>query len=661
MIHRRQRGRSALIYVMAVALTVTLGACGGGGGGGGGSEAPVSRASMIPVAPVPGALLYADATPLRPISDGARWSYHGTHTPANSAAEAYDNVVTQAAQSAGLALEANSNLFADGASSVQVQVATGIVGSTVFDYSGNALPALATELRSPVRAGDQTTIVEQTVADSGFDVDGDGKHDAVDYAIYRRVIGNEALAPPSLGTVTALRVDTVFLFRFIASSSQAVSPVTQFVQSVWYMPGIGIVRQSLSVPDASGVNETWDELLTNYDAQTHGAGVNATIPAVAPQDGSANAGLAIPGLIDALRIGDHVVARTGQPGQPWSGGGNNAWPGMYFAVIDQRGQVQALRDYSTLTYYGQWTMLPAGSGFAEVSPPDTSGSGRFFLFDGQATLISPTAGINYSINNPAQLSSQTINAAVASDGNGFWVVAQRSFVNVGVGFLYEVVARHFDYAGQPIGNEVVLADPVSSSLSYAFPRVAVTGNRIAAAWVRDGVSYSSVWTEGETRPVAQIVPFAQSGMALQPIALPATSSFAAQWSITGTSSTVGGILLDANGAAVLPAGVAAADGELLSSAWGSSVAAFDIEAGTLAGQVLAAGAVRGTLWPTDRTPAPLLFVADYRAASGPLSGVTPRFVRMAGGADFTRLLPFDDRYVLLSGTLGRLAATVIWR
>ena len=424
MIHRRQRGHSGLIHVMVAALMVTLTACGGGGGGGGGgSEAPVSRASMIPAAPVLGAQLYADATPLRPIADGAHWTYHGTHTPPNATAVAYDDVVTQTAQAAGMVLETNSNLFAGGASSVQVQVATGVVGSTAFDYSGNALPTLATELRSPVRAGDQTTIIEQTVADSGFDVDGDGKHDALDYAIYHRVIGNETVALPSLGSVTALHVDTVFLIRFIASSSQAVSPVTQLVQSVWYMPGIGIVRQLLSVPSTSGVNETWDELLTNYDAQTHGAGVNATIAAVAPQDGSANAGLAIPGLIDALRIGDHVVARTGQPGQPWSGGGNNAWPGMYFAVIDQRGQVQALRDYSTLTYFGLWTMLPAGSGFAEVSPPDSSGSGRFFVFDGQATLSSPTAGINYSIVNPAHIADQTIDAALATDGNGFWVVA----------------------------------------------------------------------------------------------------------------------------------------------------------------------------------------------------------------------------------------------
>ena len=207
----------------------------------------------------------------------------------------------------------------------------------------------------------------------------------------------------------------------------------------------------------------------------------------------------------------------------------------------------------------------------------------------------------------------------------------------------------------------MLADPVTS-VSYGFPRVAVTGNRVAATWLRNGVSYSSVWTEGETRPVAQVVPFAQSGVVLQPVALPATSSFAVQWSITGsTASTVGGVLLDANGAAVLPAGVATADGELLSSTWGGSVTAFDIEAGTLAGQVLAAGVVSGTLWPTDSALAPLLFVADYRAASGPLSGTTPRVVRMEGGADFTRLLPFDDRYVLLSGTLGRLAATVIWR
>jgi hypothetical protein len=115
-----------------------------------------------------------------------------------------------------------------------------------------------------VRVDDQITVLEQTVANSGFDVDGDGRADVVDFASYRRVVGNEGVATPLYGSVTALRVDVVYLTRFVASSTQQVSPIVSFVQSIWYLPGVGVVRQKLTLPTTSGIDETWDEVISGF-------------------------------------------------------------------------------------------------------------------------------------------------------------------------------------------------------------------------------------------------------------------------------------------------------------------------------------------------------------------------------------------------------------
>jgi len=246
--------------LLVLALTALLAACGGGGGDSG----PPPRASMIPTAPTPGATLYADARTLHPLAPGALWSYAGTHTPPGLAALAYSDNVTQVARVDGSVDENGDNVFGSGASTQQVQQAADSVRVTAFDYSGAALPALSTELRSPVRVDDQIAVVEQTVANSGYDVDGDGRNDTVDFATYRRVIGNETVATPLYGSITALRVDVVYLTRFVASSTQQVSPIVSFVQSLWYVPGVGVVRQRLSVPSTSGIDETWDEVLSGF-------------------------------------------------------------------------------------------------------------------------------------------------------------------------------------------------------------------------------------------------------------------------------------------------------------------------------------------------------------------------------------------------------------
>src|SRR5207237_7154133 len=102
---------------------------------------------------------------LRPTLPGGKWTFHGTHEQPNLATTAYDNVVTQAAGSGSSVVESATNTFDSGLSDLTVSVQAGQVTSTAFSWSGAALPALATEIRSPVHVGDQYKVDEETVDD----------------------------------------------------------------------------------------------------------------------------------------------------------------------------------------------------------------------------------------------------------------------------------------------------------------------------------------------------------------------------------------------------------------------------------------------------------------------------------------------------------------
>jgi hypothetical protein len=484
------------------------------------------------------------------------------------------------------------------------------------------------------------------------------------------VVGNEMLTLPNIGQVTALRIDQIYLVRFVVSSTQAVSPTVQFIQSVWYAPGLGIVRQRLTLPTSTS-GEVYDEVLTSFDGLTQGAGVNAAVKAVVPQDGSAFAGLGIPGVLDALRFGDHAVVRTGKPGEFWTGGGTNAWSGMYFAVLDSRGNVQALRDYGSLIYFGQYTMLPAGAGFAEVAPPDSLGNGSFFLFDDQGRLTSSATAVTYSVVNPALVSNYVFESSFASNGAGFWIVFRRLYVNVGVGFVYQMVARHLDYNGQPMGGEVILADAIPDTGSLN-PRIAVAGNQIVATWGSGTQVTYAAWTEGQTSPIARMLNSGASTANLRPLALAGTGQFALTWTTLqgGTQAAWGGVRLDGGYAPILSAGSSGVDSEIVSSTWGSQPNPVDFHAGSATGQMFAGGFVTDFLWPTDTASKQLLFVSEHdMGGSGAFAATAPRLWRVETDAAFvqhnsdptSRVLVFDDRLLLLAGDMGHMTASVIWK
>lgn len=132
---------------MAVALTIAAAVSGCGGGGGGASSGPgtvgtgpttptvpppVAASGLVPVAPTPGATLYADAAALRVLRAGAVWTYHGIEQPSGTSSNefrAYTNTVTHAAAGTGI-VESGSHPFNSDPENAPIRYQAGAYVST---------------------------------------------------------------------------------------------------------------------------------------------------------------------------------------------------------------------------------------------------------------------------------------------------------------------------------------------------------------------------------------------------------------------------------------------------------------------------------------------------------------------------------------------------
>lgn len=261
----------------AVAGLAALAGCGGGGGGDsfGSLPPPATTTGLVPAAPTLGAVLVTDAATLRPVANGATWTYAGTQTDCSTCTPvAYSTSTTQTAVSTNgsttTATESSTNSTNSGPDSYTLKVvrngAVTQTPTTPLDYTGKGAPGLLPfiELRSPVQVGDQVVVLDQRYTDTTIDADRDGKADTLDVAIYTRIIGQETIAVAGRGTLTAVRLDAWILDRVIYSSNSQPGPTYQTTATAWYVPGLGLVRQTVSGPDSTGTaTQTFTEALTS--------------------------------------------------------------------------------------------------------------------------------------------------------------------------------------------------------------------------------------------------------------------------------------------------------------------------------------------------------------------------------------------------------------
>lgn len=445
-----------LRLLVAGLFVVLVSACGGGGssstGGGGGA----TGSGLVPTAPALGAVITADAAVLRPLRDTAVWTYHGASTAFTGATPvSYVTRTTQAATGGAAATESFSNGGNGGAGTQSVSISGGIVGAPQsIDFAGKGIPETLPfiELRSPVRQGDQYTIWDRHYASTNLDADGDNKPDALDVAIFGRVIGVEPLSLPGLPALSTVRVDVTVRARVTLSSNGQMSPVAESVIQTWYARGIGIVRQRTTLPTGNNDTAIIDEQLSLWDGIAEGFGAMVVQSTVVPlTEALFGSGSTVHG---AAAFSDHALALLASPFSPDS----------TLVRLDLRGQVVSSRIQPGIPAGSEGLVVPHQQGMLYLrqvqSQSRFTSTVELTRFDADGALVGNVAGATIDLTGPRTAPLfDPMHAAI--DGTTLWLFWHRIY-STPFAQERELILRPYTLDGMPLGPELVV-DPVVST------------------------------------------------------------------------------------------------------------------------------------------------------------------------------------------------------
>lgn len=663
-------------------LALALAACGGGGGGS--STTSGSAASLIPAAPAAGAVLYSDAAALRPLRAQSEWTYHGRNRSGGGSTRYQSSV--RHGDAAGGVIEQSTGVLNDTWYPETVVNSNGTILETqTIDFLGNGVTEkfTVTELRSPVRQGDQYTLYERSFPRSGFDVDADRIEDSVDVAAYRSVVGNEDVQLADKSAVRALRVDMSGLVRFRRSSDGTYTAAQKIVQSTWYASGIGIVRRRLQTPDVSGDNAVdLDEVLVTWDGVVEGRGHTAPLRAVVPGSTQGNQGLGL-GLVPALGavgLDDAalIVSISPSPAAAESGG-------IVVSALDKRGAVTASREYPGL-------LRPAGLGandsfaaFARLgngaalltTPSNFATDNRLFVFDANAQLVNGSAGV------VLPLSSARVLVEMAWDGSKLWVLWFK--VSYTPSTREDLVLRAFDAQGNPVTPEHVL-EPGVDGTQVTDAHLSADSGQVVATWASTGfyeraLRYAVltpapgtpvVTTFVATRSVPQLN---AADKTLRPVA--GVGAAALVWSgqiLTDTDSYTGpsvdrslrGVRLDST-SSVTRSTTGAINTELLRVT--SSPTDAVLRTANLGGALVVSNSqLYGKFYDDDLAETNFSEIAQFPVGTSALASATPTLTRVrqsgnATGAEMgsvQHVVALSDRVLLIGGS-GTVVTSILWK
>lgn len=469
--------------VGAMWVLVVLAACGGGGGGGGGegSESPPvsGPASLIPAPPAPGATLEADATSLLPQVDGAVWTFWGRQRyEAGTERARYETRYILSHIGSEWSLK-GSNGGNDGVDEERFAVVGGElqqIESLQFVEGQPAETVRFTLLRSPVRVGDQVTAFSRRL-DAIGDLDGDGKSDSLDMAVYVRVVGREDVSLANGEKVSAIRVDTHLVQRPLLSKTNQVGPVDEIVGSDWFAKGVGWVRRQVPVITSSGSLLIGDEQLVSMDAGDTGFGATALQVLVPPVDSPEQAGRPLMTSFPVLQpFGDGVLMVSSHP--------IVSYPSRQLLTrLDKRGRVLWSRSGPP----GMSRFAQLGSGLVAWDP--YAYGDDFFIqrLDADGTPMTAAPQRVDMGGDPAVVMGFG-GVRLDADAHTLWVAAIRQdrvvLPNGLWGFRDGVVVRGFDTSGQPITEPVLLFQLQDSGLLNTLPSVAAINGSVIVSWAQ---------------------------------------------------------------------------------------------------------------------------------------------------------------------------------
>lgn len=659
-------------FLLMVALATALGGCGGGGSGSGSSTPsptptptptpppPLAVSGLVPAAPTVGATLYADAASLRVLRAGAVWSYHGVEKPAGELAtdfNPYTNTVTAVASGSGVTESATHPFNEDGESdTIRYQGGAYIVTTQIVlseDMPAQAVDVI--ELRSPVKVNDQYVSIDKRIADSGIDFDDDKVNDALDFAVYSTVIGEEVLDLPNRRQVKAVRVDNRLRARARYSKTGTVSPVYEAIQSTWYAPGIGIVKRRLEQPnDSDGLpNRVVTELLENWDGLTEGLGHAGTVVAASPA-GSSLSGPPLQYVGDVVGFDTSAVAIGQIPNQPSS-------QGLAVAQLDARGNVVAARTYA------RTELFPGTDFFWEPHAIRVGNEVRIFAHTGNQQLS--MVGLDASgqrivrpavqVVNDAQMGNDNDNTSyrVASDSTGIWIGWLRATWDGQTSNRW-LAAQHFDANGVALGPVSTATSPASFDMSRL--NMALDGSRLAFSWYASNLQPSWRLAMIDTGTGASVTDQVL-GITFENCRFLNTVALQQGLAMTCVDlSGIGAVRVDASGNPVLLPG-ATLQTSKLQAPWLLPTRGNDGVYGGASGQLIASVLQDGQFWPEGRSDGSFTTLFQT-SGTGPLAASEPMLLARIAPAVFVRTLVRIGNRVLVIGadSAGHMNTTVVW-
>lgn len=425
--------RTSLAAVLAVLL---LAACGGGGGGGSPSAPPAGGdgpTGLVPAGATPGAVLVDRASTLRPVAADAHWHYRFN----DYTGPGPGRFVVSSAAGAGTAVVETASDDPQAPTTVSIDPASGSVSiSSDLVLAAGAAPIRVQgfELRSPVRTNDQYVLVDRRVAASGLDVDGDARQDALDLAIYRTVVGEEAVQLPNgMAPLAAVRVDTVLAARIIPSAGGA-SQTLVSRQSTWYAAGLGAIRQ-VTHADAGAPRpfdvEAW---LTGFESGGTGWGAVVRDSQFLPGGGSV-------GRVDsAAKVADGVLATSAS----------------HVVKLDRSGRVVSAVPYGQIGSFGQLVATTSG-----VRLMSRSGSAyRIVQLSDNGAAVAGAAPVDIETTalEAPNVFFDVVGLVPSQGGGRFWLVWQRQQVISGTSQTDLRVLGH-DADGRPVTPVLTIPAP----------------------------------------------------------------------------------------------------------------------------------------------------------------------------------------------------------
>lgn len=260
--------RVLALFIALGAVAASLGACGGGSSSsGGGSSAP----EFIAVA----------ADNLFPLDANTRRIY----TSSDSAGTFSERVTGTQAVAGGTGTVVSTIDSTDGSEDVSVYIVDS-GGVRVFAAAGAVALDRAFDgvevLRWPMKAGDHYLQIDKSL-DSGEDFDGDGRNDTIAVRSEVTVVARESVSvtagtfPESLHQRQAVRVT-------VQPSGGGASVVVNFTVDEWYVPNLGLVKQTVLTTPAGGVPSISTETLSAYRVGARSSDNTApTVASVTPE------------------------------------------------------------------------------------------------------------------------------------------------------------------------------------------------------------------------------------------------------------------------------------------------------------------------------------------------------------------------------------------